>query len=76
MPPARLPGPQRDLRIADRHRGHPAADHEPFLRDNHRSANKVKGGQTTIEEVLRVTQIEEHLDVLAEGANKLLRTQS
>ena len=38
--------------------------------------NKVKGGQTTIEEVLRVTQIEEHLDVLAEGANKLLRAQS
>jgi len=38
--------------------------------------NKVKGGQTTIEEVLRVTQIEEHLDVLAEGANKLQRAQS
>jgi general secretion pathway protein E/type IV pilus assembly protein PilB len=29
--------------------------------------NKVKGGITTIEEVLRVTQIEEHLDSLAEG---------
>ena len=28
--------------------------------------NKVKGGITTIEEVLRVTQIEEHLDSLAE----------
>jgi type II secretion system protein E len=28
--------------------------------------NKVKAGQTTIEEVLRVTQIEEHLDSLAE----------
>src|SRR6266850_1529797 len=29
--------------------------------------NKVKNGITTIEEVLRVTQIEEHLDFLAEG---------
>jgi len=29
--------------------------------------NKVRNGQTTIEEVLRVTQIEEHLDSLAEG---------
>jgi general secretion pathway protein E len=29
--------------------------------------NKVKGGITTIEEVLRVTQIEEHLDELAGG---------
>ncbi len=38
--------------------------------------NKVKSGQTTIEEVLRVTQIEEHLDSLAEGANKLQRIQS
>ena len=28
--------------------------------------NKVRNGQTTIEEVLRVTQIEEHLDALAE----------
>jgi type II secretion system protein E len=28
---------------------------------------KVKSGTTTIEEVLRVTQIEEHLDALAEG---------
>jgi type II secretion system protein E len=28
--------------------------------------NKVKAGQTTIEEVLRVTQIEEHLDALAD----------
>ncbi|HVV01681.1 MAG TPA: ATPase, T2SS/T4P/T4SS family, partial [Verrucomicrobiae bacterium] len=28
--------------------------------------NKVKAGQTTIEEVLRVTQIEEHLDALVE----------
>jgi type II secretory ATPase GspE/PulE/Tfp pilus assembly ATPase PilB-like protein len=28
--------------------------------------NKVKGGITTIEEVLRVTQIEEHLDALVE----------
>jgi len=25
---------------------------------------KVKGGETTIEEVLRVTQIEEHMDAL------------
>jgi type II secretory ATPase GspE/PulE/Tfp pilus assembly ATPase PilB-like protein len=29
--------------------------------------NKVKAGRTTIEEVLRVTQIEEHLDSLAEA---------
>ena len=29
--------------------------------------NKVKAGSTTIEEVLRVTQIEEHLDSLMEG---------
>jgi len=29
--------------------------------------NKVRGGITTIEEVLRVTQIEEHLDALVEG---------
>ena len=28
--------------------------------------NKVRAGQTTIEEVLRVTQIEEHLDSLIE----------
>lgn len=28
--------------------------------------NKVKGGETTIEEVLRVTQIEEHMDAMAE----------
>ena len=28
--------------------------------------NKVKAGMTTIEEVLRVTQIEEHLDALVE----------
>jgi hypothetical protein len=28
---------------------------------------KVKNGVTTIEEVLRVTQIEEHLDALTEG---------
>ncbi len=27
--------------------------------------NKVRGGETTIEEVLRVTQIEEHMDALA-----------
>ncbi len=30
--------------------------------------NKVRAGQTTIEEVLRVTQIEEHLDALVEDA--------
>jgi type II secretion system protein E len=29
--------------------------------------NKVRSGSTTIEEVLRVTQIEEHLDALVEG---------
>ena len=28
--------------------------------------NKVRNGQTTIEEVLRVTQIEEHLDALVD----------
>ena len=28
--------------------------------------NKVKNGETTIEEVLRVTQIEEHMDALAD----------
>jgi type II secretion system protein E len=38
--------------------------------------NKVKGGETTIEEVLRVTQIEEHLDSLAEGERKLQRIQT
>src|SRR5205085_3257264 len=30
--------------------------------------NKVRNGQTTIEEVLRVTQIEEHLDALVDDA--------
>jgi len=29
--------------------------------------NKVKAGETTIEEVLRVTQIEEHVESLIEG---------
>ena len=29
--------------------------------------NKVKAGETTIEEVLRVTQMEEHLESLAGG---------
>jgi type II secretory ATPase GspE/PulE/Tfp pilus assembly ATPase PilB-like protein len=40
--------------------------------------NKVKAGITTIEEVLRVTQIEEHLDSLVEGgrAKFLQRTQT
>jgi general secretion pathway protein E/type IV pilus assembly protein PilB len=39
--------------------------------------NKVKNGVTTIEEVLRVTQIEEHLDSLMEGERTtfLQRTQ-
>jgi type II secretion system protein E len=39
--------------------------------------NKVKNGVTTIEEVLRVTQIEEHLDSLLEGdrTQVLQRTQ-
>jgi type II secretory ATPase GspE/PulE/Tfp pilus assembly ATPase PilB-like protein len=39
--------------------------------------NKVKSGTTTIEEVLRVTQIEEHLDSLMEGDHTqiLQRTQ-
>jgi general secretion pathway protein E/type IV pilus assembly protein PilB len=39
--------------------------------------NKVKAGITTIEEVLRVTQIEEHLDSLMEGEHTqiLQRTQ-
>jgi len=32
--------------------------------------NKVKQGETTIEEVLRVTQIEEHMDVLEERGKK------
>jgi hypothetical protein len=30
--------------------------------------NKVKAGRTTIEEVLRVTQIEEHMDALGEDS--------
>ena len=32
--------------------------------------NKVKDGTTTIEEVLRVTQIEEHMDSLGGGEDK------
>jgi type II secretory ATPase GspE/PulE/Tfp pilus assembly ATPase PilB-like protein len=32
--------------------------------------NKVKAGETTIEEVLRVTQIEEHVEALTEGEDK------
>ena len=32
--------------------------------------NKVKAGETTIEEVLRVTQMEEHLESLAGGEDK------
>ncbi|HEY1789470.1 MAG TPA: ATPase, T2SS/T4P/T4SS family [Verrucomicrobiae bacterium] len=32
--------------------------------------NKVKHGETTIEEVLRVTQIEEHMDAMADGEGK------
>ncbi len=34
--------------------------------------NKVKTGRTTIEEVLRVTQIEEHLDSLADDKKPAL----
>lgn len=34
--------------------------------------NKVKAGMTTIEEVLRVTQIEEHLDALIEDKTEIL----
>ena len=34
--------------------------------------NKVKAGITTIEEVLRVTQIEEHLDSLIEDKAEIL----
>jgi general secretion pathway protein E/type IV pilus assembly protein PilB len=37
--------------------------------------NKVKGGITTIEEVLRVTQIEEHLDSLAEDQKPAIRAK-
>jgi type II secretion system protein E len=36
--------------------------------------NKVRAGITTIEEVLRVTQIEEHLDSLLEGDRPVART--
>ena len=79
LPPARLPGPQGHLRAAHRQRSHPSADHEPRDCHDHRPARdrtagmrtlrtdgwtKVKNGETTIEEVLRVTQIEEHLDTL------------
>ena len=32
--------------------------------------NKVRSGETTIEEVLRVTQIEEHMDALGEDGKK------
>jgi hypothetical protein len=32
--------------------------------------NKVKAGITTIEEVLRVTQIEEHLDALVQDGRR------
>jgi general secretion pathway protein E len=34
--------------------------------------NKVRNGITTIEEVLRVTQIEEHLDSLMEGKTEIM----
>jgi hypothetical protein len=37
--------------------------------------NKVKNGITTIEEVLRVTQIEEHLDSLAEDQKPAVRVK-
>ncbi len=38
--------------------------------------NKVRNGQTTIEEVLRVTQIEEHLDSLVEDKKPGVRAKS
>src|SRR5262249_45203389 len=38
--------------------------------------NKVKAGRTTIEEVLRVTQIEEHLDSLAEDSKTTMWVKS
>ena len=38
--------------------------------------NKVKAGSTTIEEVLRVTQIEEHLDALEEDTKAGVRVKS
>ena len=38
--------------------------------------NKVRNGQTTIEEVLRVTQIEEHLDSLVEDTKAKVRVKS
>jgi len=38
--------------------------------------NKVKAGITTIEEVLRVTQIEEHLEALAEDSKTTTRLKS
>jgi type II secretion system protein E len=38
--------------------------------------NKVKAGRTTIEEVLRVTQIEEHLDGLAEESKSKILAKS
>jgi len=38
--------------------------------------NKVKAGRTTIEEVLRVTQIEEHLDALAEDPKAKILAKS
>jgi len=34
--------------------------------------NKVKTGKTTIEEVLRVTQIEEHMDALSDDSKTLV----
>jgi len=37
--------------------------------------NKVRNGETTIEEVLRVTQIEEHLDSLVEDEKAKLRVK-
>jgi len=38
--------------------------------------NKVKNGITTIEEVLRVTQIEEHLDSLGDGEKAAMWAKS
>ena len=83
LPPTGLPGPHGHLRIADAQRGAAPAHPEPRRRPRPSPQraieqgmrtlridgwNKVKGGITTIEEVLRVTQIEEHLDALADDS--------
>jgi hypothetical protein len=79
MPAARLSGAQGHLRIAHRQRSHAPADFEPraastIAHESHRAGDahaphrrleQGQNGETTIEEVLRVTQIEEHMDSLA-----------